>query len=118
MNADSPPGEGIRWWKMSLVGVYYIFCLVFPTTVSSWIADWIAEHGWVAFNRCIRTIVIISGTVCLILVIRKIWKKEGSFLGWSLIGVTGVILYLLARHLVILPHPAAGDDTAIMDRSC
>lgn len=99
---DSDP-ESIHPWKMTLVGVYYLLCLVLPTTISSWISEWIGQHGWVAFNRCIRTITIVTCVVGLALAVRKLWRKEGTLLGWSLMGITGVVLYLLARHLVVLP---------------
>lgn len=98
----SPPPTWSWDWRIATAGLYYILCLVLTTTVSSWVSDWVAQHGWVAFNRYLRITAITCGIVAVGLVLRRVWRREGSLRGWLLIGGTGVALYLLARNLVIL----------------
>jgi hypothetical protein len=50
----------------------------------------------------LRIVEIAAGTVALALIVRKLWRREGSLKGWLLIAGTGVVSYLFARHLVIL----------------
>ena len=105
-NIETPRDS--RWlacsldWRMAVAGGYYILCLVLTTTVSSWVTQWVAQHGWVPFNRYVRITAVVCGIIALGLVVRKLWKREGSLRGWLLIGGTGVALYLFAQHLVIL----------------
>ncbi|HPA44132.1 MAG TPA: VanZ family protein [bacterium] len=103
---NGPPVPTLDWlrgWRLAVVGIYYVLCLVLPTTVSSWISKWIGQHGWVPFNRYLRIVLILCGIATVGLILKKLWKREGSLYGWLSIGGTGAVLYLLARHLVVLP---------------
>lgn len=99
---ESPSPAWSPDWKMAVVGAYYILCLVLTTTVSSWVTEWIAQHGWEPFNRYLRILAVVCGVIAVGLILRKLCRREGSLGAWLLIAGTGAALYLFAQHLVIL----------------